>query len=385
MALSRRDFVRTLGLGGAGVVSGAFVSARGREDLVGLGRLESGWSVLDAPANGPVIRISSNENPNGPGPRALEAVRAALGDANRYPYEWAGKITKSIADRLGVAEENILTGCGSGEILRITTLAFTSAARALVTAAPSFEEPERTATNFGHALHAVPVTKDLALDLPAMLSKASGAGLVFFCNPNNPTGTVYGDSAVKDFIRAVNRTSPETIILVDEAYHEYVADPAYRTAIPVALENPTVIVARTFSKVYGLAGLRLGYAVGRPETLNKLRRYRLGNNVNALAAAAGVATLPDTDRVAREVTLNAEARDFTAKAFADMGYPSQPSHANFVIVNIRRDVKAFQEGCRAQNVLVGRTFPPLTTCARVSIGTMDEMRQAVGVFKKVLG
>jgi histidinol-phosphate aminotransferase len=172
---------------------------------------------------------------------------------------------------------------------------------------------------------------------------------------------------------------------MDEAYHEYVPDPTYKTAIPVAIENPRVIVSRTFSKVYGMAGLRLGYAVGQKTTLDRLRRYRLGNNVNVLAAASGIATLPDRDRVAREVELNAEAREFTTKAFADMGYPSLPSQANFVMVNIRRDVKAFQDGCRQHNVLVGRTFPPLTTYARVSIGTMDEMRQAVDVFRKVLG
>ena len=235
MRLSRRAFVRTLGLGGAGVISGAVVSARGREDLIGLGRLGSGWAGLDAPAMPSVIRISSNENPNGPGPRALEAIRAAFGDANRYPFDWAGKISKAIGDNLGLAEDNILTGCGSGEILRISTLAFTSPTRALVTAAPSFEEPERTATAFGHLVRAVPVTKDLALDLPAMAAQVSGAGLVFFCNPNNPTGTVCGADVVNDFIRTVNRTSPDTIILMDEAYHEYVPDPSYKTAIPVAL------------------------------------------------------------------------------------------------------------------------------------------------------
>jgi histidinol-phosphate aminotransferase len=167
MRLSRRAFVQTLGLSGVGVISGAVVAARGREDLVGLGRLESGWIGLDAPPASTLIRISSNENPNGPGPRAIEAIKAAFDDANRYPYDWGGKIAKAIADDLGLAEENILTGCGSGEILRISTLAFTSPTRALVTAAPSFEEPERTATNFGHAVRAVPVTKDLALE-PAM-------------------------------------------------------------------------------------------------------------------------------------------------------------------------------------------------------------------------
>ena len=383
MRLSRRAFVRTLGLGGAGVISGAVVSARGREDLVGLGRLEAGWAGLDA-ANSGVIRINSNENPNGPGPRAIEAIRAAFSDANRYPFDWAPKITKAIAEHLAVPEENVLTTCGSSEVLRLTTLACTSPTKALVTAAPTYEEPERVATAFGHPLRSIPVDADLRLDLKAMAGQVSGAGLVFFCNPNNPTGTVYGADVVNDFIRTVNRTSPETVILMDEAYHEYVPDTKYKTAIPVALENPTVVVSRTFSKVYGMAGLRLGYAVARKETIDKLRRYRVANAVNVLAAASGVATLSDRERVAREVKANAEAREFTTKAFADMGYPSLPSQANFVMVNIRRDVKAFQDACRAQNVLIGRTFPPLTTYARVTIGTMDEMRRAVDVFKKAL-
>jgi histidinol-phosphate aminotransferase len=234
-------------------------------------------------------------------------------------------------------------------------------------------------------VRSVRVDVGLRLDLAAMADQAVGAGLVFFCNPNNPTGTVYGADAVADFIRTVNRTSPGAVVLMDEAYHEYVDDPSYKTSIPLALENPNVIVSRTFSKVYGMAGLRLGYAVGRKETLEKLRVYRLGNNVNVLAAAAGVATLPDKERVAREVRLNAEAREFTRRALTDMGYPPPRSDTNFIIADIRRDVKTFADACAKQNVLIGRVFPPLLTHARVTIGTMDEMRQAVEVFRKVLG
>jgi len=231
----------------------------------------------------------------------------------------------------------------------------------------------------------VRVDASLRLDLAGMADQAVGAGLVFFCNPNNPTGTVHGADVVADFIRTVNRRSPETTILVDEAYHEYVDDPSYRTAIPLALENPRVIVSRTFSKVYGMAGLRLGYGVGRKEALDRLRVHRLGNNVNVLAAAAGIAGLADTSRTAREVRLNADAREYTRRTLAEMGFPSLKSEANFIMVDIRRDVKTFQDGCRKLGVAVGRTFPPLLSHARISIGTMDEMRQAVDVFRRVLG
>jgi len=264
-------------------------------------------------------------------------------------------------------------------------LAFTSPQKPLVVAAPTFEDPERTARALGYPVRAVPVDSELRLNLARMADEADGAGLVFLCNPNNPTGTVHGASAVADFIRAVHRRSPETMILVDEAYHEYVADPAYQTAVGLALENPRVIVSRTFSKVFGMAGLRLGYGVGQKAALDRLRLYRLANNVNVLAAAAGVATLGDRERVDREVRLNAEARAFTRKAFLDWGYTCPPSETNFIFVDIRRDARDFQEACRKLDVLVGRPFPPLTNYARISIGTMDEMRQAVEVFRRVLG
>ena len=388
MKLSRRAFVHVLGIGGAGALSGTLVTARGREDLVGLGRVlgrpdPSDWvpGLEDAKA----VRLSSNENPNGPGPRALDAIHAALGDAHRYPFAYESSVTAAVARKLGVGEDQVMAGCGSGEILRMCALAFTSPARPLVAGLPTFEDPGATAKVIGAPVRSVRVDAELKLDLAAMLAAVNGAGLVFLCNPNNPTSTVHPDSVVRDFIRRVHRVSPETVILVDEAYHEYVDEPGYRTAIPIALEEPRVIVCRTFSKIYGMAGLRLGYAVARKETLDRLAPYQLSNNVNALVAAAGVATLDDDERVVREQRLNREARDFTRKAFADMGYPSVESHTNFVMVPIRRDAKAFQDECRSHGILVGRLFPPLVDHARISIGTMDEMRQAVDVFRRVLG
>ncbi len=387
MALSRRAFVHTLGVGGAFVLSGGLVAARGREALVGMGRAaaEPGWSDwvpgLDEPA---AIRLSSNENPNGPGEKALDAIRAALGESNRYPFAFASSATAAIAKRQGVKEENVLVGCGSGEILHMSVMAFTSPAKPLVVGAPTFEDPEHTAEAIGTPVRRVPVNAALELDLAGMAAQSGGAGLVFLCNPNNPTGTVHAAGAVADFIGEVRKASPDAVILADEAYHEYVDDPGYKTAIPLALEDPHVVVSRTFSKVYGMAGLRLGYAIARKETIDRLRPFRLANNVNVLAAAAGVATIADDQRIAREQQLNRAAREYTRKALADVGFPSRPSNANFIMVPIHRPAKAFQDACREHGVLVGRVFPPLVDHARISIGTLDEMRRAVEVFRRVL-
>ena len=207
---------------------------------------------------------------------------------------------------------------------------------------------------------------------------------MFLCNPNNPTATVHGANAVRDFIAETNRRDPDCVVMVDEAYHEFVDDPSYATAIPLALENPKVIVVRTFSKVYGMAGLRAGYAIGRPETLKAMQRHRLPNNLNVLAAAAAIASLPDVAHIEHERQLNREAREFTRRAFESMGFKSTVSNTNFIMVPIGRDSKAFKDACAKQGILVGRPFPPLTTHARISIGTMDEMKKAVAVFRQVL-
>jgi histidinol-phosphate aminotransferase len=195
---------------------------------------------------------------------------------------------------------------------------------------------------------------------------------------------VHGAAAVNDFIRTVGSASPDTTILVDEAYHEFVEDPGYATAIPTAMENPRVIVARTFSKIYGLAGLRIGYALARPETIKAMALFKIVNSTNMLAVAGAMAAIDDQGHIDRERRLNHEAKVFTHRFFANAGYSVVPSDANFLMVDIRRDSAKFQEDCRARGVLVGRPFPPLTTYARVSIGTADEMRQATEIFKRVL-
>lgn len=393
MNVTRRGFVKVAGLSGIGALAVPLIAARGSEalrdgilapaDLAPLGfAADERAAYRLAAAN--AIRLDSNENPNGPGERALDAIRAMFGEASRYPDVPTDDVRQVIANHFKVAPENVLIGCGSGEILRMAVYAFTSPQRALVTAAPSFEDPVKHAQLTQAPVRSIPVDAQLALDLGRMLDETSGAGLVFFCNPNNPTATVHGAAAVRDFVAGVNRRSPDTVVLVDEAYHEYVDDPSYATSVPMALENPKVVTVRTFSKVFGMAGLRLGYAIGRPETLKEMQRHRLPNNVNALAAASAIATLPDAAHIERERQLNREAREFTRRAFEQMGYKSPASNTNFIMVPIGRDSKAFKDACAKQGILVGRAFPPLTTHARISIGTMDEMKRAVDVFRQVL-
>ena len=380
MALSRRAFVRTVGINGA---LAAMVAGRGSEALAGLAP-----GASQAPVQGsggpPQIFLDSNENANGPCAASLDAIRATFGEACRYPHNHVD-LTAALAKLHGVQPENIVLGSGSGEVLRMAVLAFTTAGRPLVQGLPTFESPARDAELAGAPVVNVPVDAGLKLDLAGMAEKAAGAGLVFLCNPNNPTGTVHGADAVSGFVHRVLKASPTTIILVDEAYHHYVEDPAYRTALPLALENPQVVVARTFSKVYGLAGIRVGYAVGHADTLKAMSRFRIPNNVNVLAAAAAIAALPQDAHVARQVALNREAREFTRRAFEAAGYRVAPPCANFLMVDVRRDAKVFQDACKEQGVLVGRPFPPLTNYSRVSIGTLDEMRRAMDIVRRVLG
>jgi histidinol-phosphate aminotransferase len=384
MFTTRRSFIRALGLSGVGAAAlnpAEIFAARGRESWGGLSQVAGSSSV---PASKTALRLNSNENPLGPGENVLAAIRAAFGEANRYPYNMERDVQAAIARAHGVPEDHVIVGCGSGEILRTAVLGYTSVDHPLVAGMPTFEAPAAQARTWGAGLIEVPVDQSLALDLQAMADQASGAGLVFLCNPNNPTGTVHGATAIDDFISYVGRRSPRTRILIDEAYHEYVDDPSYRTAVPLARENPRVIVSRTFSKVFGMAGLRVGYAIGQPDTLAPLRAFKWNAGVNVLASAAAMAALEDTARVATERARNRDVRQFTIDGIRKLGYDVGPSHANFVMVDLRRDVQPLIDACAKQDLLIGRAFPPLTRMARISIGTLDEMKRALDVLDIVL-
>ncbi len=377
MTVSRRHFVSTLGLGSAGLLSPPLFGGRGHEARL------AAW--LASPAMPPsLIRLDSNENPNGPGPKAFDAIRAMFGEANRYPDDPERALIVAIAKEHGVAEENVVLGCGSSEILRMCVEAFVNTAQHLVTAGPTFELPANFAYTMGRPVVTVPVDAKLRLDLGAMGDKAGGAGLIFFCNPNNPTATVHGDAAVREFVTHVRRNSPATFILIDEAYHEYVDEPSYKTAIPMALADPNVIVSRTFSKVFGMAGLRAGYAIVHRDTARRMAGWRLGAGVNVLAAAAATASIGDLVHIALEQRRNRDAKAFTRAFFEKAGFEVGASDTNFLMIDLRRDMRPVRDACRKDGIAVGRPFPPLTTHLRISIGTMEEMQRATEVLKKVL-
>src|SRR5438094_1474189 len=343
MTLSRRHFVQTVGIG-AGAALTSNIWGRGRENSL--------WSALEpdlqAVERG-VVCIASNENPVGPGKKVLDGL-AALLEGGKKPGRYSGQVgdlTDAIAGHFKVKPDNVLVSEGSTEILRAATQVFTSKTKALVGTIPTYEECAGYAELLGHPVKGVSLDSAFKIDLDKMAAAAKGAGLVFYCNPNNPTATYVGAKATRDFIAKVNRESPDTTILIDEAYFDYVTDPDHETHVPVAIENPRVMVARTFSKAYGMAGLRMGYAIGHPDTIKKMAEWDGGGgagSLNVLALHAGIAAIGQPpDFTANERARNTAVRDFTMKWFADRGMKPTNAQANFMFVNIGRPVKEFRE------------------------------------------
>jgi histidinol-phosphate aminotransferase len=387
MAQTRRNFVRTVGIGAAGALT-TFIGARGRENAL--------WSAIEPSLHAVepgMIVISSNENPMGPGKTVIDAIQSAFGADGGRPGRYSPS-SRNLIDALAathrVKPANIVLGCGSTQILRTVTHVFTAKDKPLVATIPTYEECADYANLMGHPIVGVALDRGFRPDLDKFAAAAKGAGLVFYCNPSNPSSTFVGAKATRDFLAKVASQSPDTTILVDEAYFDYVTEPDHETFVPLAVEDPRVIVARTFSKAYGMAGLRLGYAVGHADTIRRLAQWDAGtgtSSMNVLAMEAGIAAVEqDGAFITAERARNAAVRDFTMRWFADRGMKPAASQANFMFVDIGRPAREFREACRAKGVLVARDFPPFEkTHCRIAFGTMDEMKKAVAVFGEVLG
>jgi len=388
MTLSRRKFVQTAGIGAGAALTGS-IWGRGRENSI--------WSAIEPDLQAVernVICIASNENPVGPGKAVLDTLRTLLEGGTRpgrYSNQ-AGQLTEAIAAHFKVKPDNVLVSEGSTEILRAATQVYTAKTKALVGTIPTYEECAGYAELLGHPVKGVSLDSAFKLDPDKMIAAAKGAGLVFYCNPNNPVATYVGAKATRAFISKLNSTSPETTVLVDEAYFDYVTDPDHETHIPIAVENPRVIVARTFSKAYGMAGLRQGYAIAHADTIKALRPWVAAGGTGSLnvfgmaAATAAISQDADGAFTKNERNRNKAVRDMTTKWFADRGMKATDCQANFMFVDIGTPAKAFREACRAKGVLVARDFPPFEkTHARITLGTMEEMTKAVQVFGEVLG
>jgi histidinol-phosphate aminotransferase len=391
MSVSRRGFVRHLGLQPAAFADRAHDTGADGEpgDRGGLARQQSTRTQLPI-AESRDVYINRNENPLGPGKAVIDVLLGRLPEANRYSFNGTPRdadLATLVATRNGTKTENVLLGVGSQEILRNAVRVWMSPTKHLAEVSPTYGNCSGQARQLGWPIKTAPVDAKLRSDLGALLPLVKGAGLVYICNPNNPTATIVGANALADFIAQVRKAFPTTAILIDEAYHDYVTDKSHQTAIPLALSTANVLVVRTFSKAYGMAGVRIGYAIGTAETIKPIARYRMPNNVNTLGAAAAIAALEHPQHIKDEAARNTRVREFTIKALADMGYTSTASQANFIFTDIGRTMtaSAFRDACAKHRVMVGRDFPPLQKqWARISIGTMEEMQKATDVFRQVL-
>jgi len=384
ISISRRNFARLLGAGAAAAVARPVLSLAGSPDQSPSG------PVAPSPASVSVVRLSSNENPYGPSAKALQAMSDAFGLACRYPDEYAELLIEALAKTNGVNRDQILLGDGSGEILKVCAETFTgpttgvrngSAGRGkLVVADPTFEAILAHARVYGAETVKVPLTASFGHDLPKMAAAAK-EGLIYVCNPNNPTASITPKNELSAFIAKAPR---QTMILVDEAYHHYADGPDYESVIPLIKDHPNLIVARTFSKIYGMAGLRCGYCVGQHQTIERMRPHQSWDSVNIMALTAAIASLDDPDQVANGRRLNSEARAFVVNELSAMGYKGIPSQANFIMFDAKRPVVPLIQALKQRNVQVGRLFPALPNHMRLTIGKKAEMEAFLAAFRQVV-
>jgi histidinol-phosphate aminotransferase len=371
MSVSRRRFAQLLGVGAAAVVV--------RPPLSFAKPTQSVTTPLAAGSN--IVRLSANENPYGPSTKALQAITESFGLACRYPDEHNNVLIEKLAKLNNVDRDHVLLGDGSGEVLKLCAETFTGPEKGkLVAADPTFEAILNNASANGAEVVKIPLTSSFAHDLPKMGAAAKG-GLIYVCNPNNPTASVTPKEELRDFIA---KTPPETMILVDEAYFHYADSPDYESVIPLVKDHPNLIVSRTFSKIYGMAGLRCGYCVAQKETVEKMRRNQMWDSVNCMALAAATASLDDPDHVPNGQRLTREAKAFVTSELDKMGYKQIPSQANFIMFDCKRPVVPLIQAMKQRNVHVGRLFPALPNHMRLTIGKKSEMETFLSAFREVM-
>jgi histidinol-phosphate aminotransferase len=367
ISLSRRGFAKVLGAGAAyAALNPSFAMSTPTLRLVG---------------NPPtLVRLNSNENPYGPSPMAVKAMTDAFSLAWRYPDEHEGLLVEALAKLNGVSSNQILLGNGSGEILKVSAAAFTGPGKKLLVPHPTFEAILVHAAVAGGEVVKINLTPDYAHDLPKMLAEKN-AGLIYICNPNNPTASITPKDQMRAFLAKV---PPQTIVLVDEAYYHYAESNDYETVIPLIAQYPNLIVARTFSKIYSMAGLRCGYCVARPKLIELMRAQQTWDSLNIMALVAAIASVQDAEQVEQGRRRNTEVKNYVYSELAKSGYKFIPSHANFMMIDLRREVRPVIAAMRDRSVQVGRLFPAMPNFMRVTIGTRPQMEAFVSAFKAVM-
>jgi histidinol-phosphate aminotransferase len=329
-------------------------------------------------------KLAFNENPYGPSEAVMKAMNTAFKYDNRYGYP-DGNLLHELAKHHGVPTETLLLGAGSSEILQVVGRAFLGAGKKVVGVTPTFSEVYEYASGVRSESIILPLREDYGQDIGALVrtTKTSyrDVGFIYLCTPNNPTGVVVTKREVRQLLDGIPADVP---VLIDEAYHHYVDTPEYASSIPYVLEGRPVIVARTFSKIYGLAGMRLGYAIAPKPLIDRMRPHCTGS-INALVKWAGVTALGDPAAAERVRTNTLQLRRRTTGELESLGFKVLPSETNFFMVHIRRPVQPVIDEFRTRGVLVGRPFPPMLEHLRVSVGTPEEMARFMGAFKEVVG
>jgi histidinol-phosphate aminotransferase len=363
MSISRRSLLRRLGVS---AVAGAAAQS--------LGGLSVGAAASPREANRSPILLSRNENPYGPSEKVLAVIRNSESLSNRYPRTEYESLVAKIAALHGVKPEQVALGCGSNEILRLAASAFLGPGRKFVQASPTCPALGKFARSLGAEVDDVPINKTYEHNLGAMLLRAGdSAGLVYICNPNNPTGSLTPRKDIEAFVREL---SPKTMVLIDEAYHHFVSpNTSYASFLDRPIDDPRVMVVRTFSKVYGLAGMRVGYVVAAPDVVRRLSADHLQFGVSLLSARAAAAALDDFEYVRLSIRRNADDRQEFMNQLNVRMLRGLDSHANFVLVNPLRPTDQVIEHLKKHNILIGPAIPAMDKYIRVSLGTTEDMEE----------
>ena len=326
------------------------------------------------------IKLASNENPLGPSPKALTAVRERAHELHLYPDGSAYRLREALAGFHGISQAEVLQGNGSNELLDLVVRTFATPSHHVVFAEPAFVVYRIASLSAGVPFTAVPL-RDLTPDLEAMTAAVRpNTRVMFVANPNNPTGTHVGRNAVERLLREV---PPEVIVVMDEAYLEYADAPDFPDSLELRGLRERLIVTRTFSKIYGLAGLRVGYAVGPARLIDYMNRVRAPFNVSVLAQPAAIAALGDREHVARSRAHNQEQRERLSNEFRRLSLRVAPSQANFVLVDLGRPARPVYDALLRRGVIV-RPFANLPTSLRITVGTADENSRLIESLAGVL-
>ncbi|AZF49551.1 pyridoxal phosphate-dependent aminotransferase [Pseudomonas sp. R2-7-07] len=338
-----------------------------------LGHLD--WAVASpAPAASDDVLLNYNESPYGPSKAALEAMQRGIAAAGRYPYPHMYALAALFAQQQGISEDNVAVFAGSMAALRYAVLAFTHPTRGLVMATPSYEVPRQSAESNKAPVHEVSLDAQHAHDVPAMLAADPQAGMLYLCNPNNPTGTLTPTEAIRQAL--VNKPKG-SVLVVDEAYIDFCDAPSCVSWIK---DHDDLLVLRTFSKIYGMAGARLGLAIGHPSLLERLAVFG-GDNVPAGASLLGAhASLEDVKLLGQRKALNAGERDETIAWLKGRGYSCTASQSNCFMIDVKQPAEQVVARLAAQNVLVGRVWKDWPQWVRVTVGNKQQMQRFREVF-----